>query len=536
MAWSTLAHPAWGRRLLPLSLLGLLLVPHSLAAQTYSSADQVRNLYRKYLNREPTQTELTQWVWSFQKGMALSEAQATFLASDAYFNRYARSGSSFISGMFTDVLGRAPTSVESLQWLHRLNSSQGDRAKLVREFLLAVQGQVPQSRPSAATTPPPPAPRQPDQLVPIAGLLHNSIEQELGGTGQGRQLSMMSRNLINASRSLENAGTTGTVVYRQALSDVQTALTAVEKQLSQLHFTAQDSSNYLNRFKSVYEGLGGTVPDLAALPQAPPKLSPNQIDSTLYAAYLQLSTSMLSDLQQLMLLFNSTTVQDAQSSQLVRDIEFFRAQTTAVHQTLAVGQDKQDLRHEVLELRALAEGITQRMRQSGRVGRVAQRWQLVQEDVAEIGKLVGVSVGPTIDPGQPVLLNLPTYHQLPYQVQRPTPAQMSSEAIPITDQAIAHLDAFVAGFNRFLHLSPRVPALQAQARQLRVMFGQLRQELANGSPPELITAQLNQIDQALRAVSNLWVRTVQERQLTNTPDLNGITGALQNLKRVYGQG
>ena len=108
MGSSRLGRSAIGSTLVSLSLLGCVcFVPYAWG-QSYSSADQVRNLYRKYLNREPTSNELTQWVWSFQKGLSLGDAQATFLASDAYFDRYARSASSFVAGMFTDVLGRPP--------------------------------------------------------------------------------------------------------------------------------------------------------------------------------------------------------------------------------------------------------------------------------------------------------------------------------------------------------------------------------------------------------------------------------------------
>ena len=281
--------------------------------------------------------------------------------------------------------------------------------------------------------------------------------------------------------------------------EIQAALAAVQRQLSPLQFAAQSSTIYLNRFQTLYEALGGTTTTLVALPAATPTVGPNQVDRELYTTYIQVSSGMLSDIQQLVLVLENAAVGDTMASQLVRDIEFFQSQATAVHQSLSVGEDKQQLRHELLRLRALSQGITQMMQQAGRVGRVAQRWQLIVEELAELGELVGISAGPTIDPGQPIMLNLPTYHHMPYQVQRPTPAQLSNEAIPIADQAIAHVDAFVTGFNRFLHLSPRVPALQAQARQLRVMLGQVRQEIANGATPQQITSRLDQIDQTLRS-------------------------------------
>ena len=79
----------WGR----ISVLaGLLLM--SLAGpsrgQVYNSAEFVRSLYQRYLQREPSSNELTQWVWAFQKGTTLTDAQVTFLSSEDYFVRQGR--------------------------------------------------------------------------------------------------------------------------------------------------------------------------------------------------------------------------------------------------------------------------------------------------------------------------------------------------------------------------------------------------------------------------------------------------------------
>ena len=45
----------------------------TIAAQAYNSADFVRSLYQRYLKREPSSNELTQWVWAFQKGTTLTD-------------------------------------------------------------------------------------------------------------------------------------------------------------------------------------------------------------------------------------------------------------------------------------------------------------------------------------------------------------------------------------------------------------------------------------------------------------------------------
>ncbi len=500
----------------------------SLSAQVYNSSDHVRNLYRKYLDREPTSNELTQWVWSFQKGLSLSDAQATFLSSDDYYSRRGRNPNSFVSGLYAEILNRAPSANEASQWVRSLNANRGDRAKLVREFLQAAQ----QESSAATALPAGESSQRQGQLVATARVLRNSIEQELGGTHQGRQLAVMSRNLVNASRSLELAPQTPPATYQQALDDVQAAFGAVAGEMAQLHFSAPTSSTYLTQFEQILATLGSTASRPTPLPPAnrPPS---GGIEAQLYNQLVQTSTTLLADTNQAVYLLRNSAGQNSAQTQLLRDVEFFYSQATALHQTLQEGMPKHEVRHGVLRLRALSQGVSRTMQTTSQIGWVAQRWDIVSRDLQQLGELVGVSLGPTIDPGQPVLLNAPTYYQLPYQVQRPTTAQLSSQAIPLTDQAMAHVDALVVGFNRFLPLSPRVPALQAQARTLRMSLGQFRQELAGGSSAEQLKLQLSQINQSLQALNATWTRTVQERQLTNAPDLSDIAGSIQSLSQIF---
>ena len=116
-------------------------------AQVYSSADYVRSLYHKYLNREPSSNELTQWVWAFQKGTTLADAQVTFLSSDDYFVRQARNPNSFVTGLYAEVLNRRhPGGGGGLG--QESPAAPGQREKLVRQFLQAAQQDV-----DAATAP-----------------------------------------------------------------------------------------------------------------------------------------------------------------------------------------------------------------------------------------------------------------------------------------------------------------------------------------------------------------------------------------------
>lgn len=522
-------------------------------AQAYNTADYVKNLYSKYLNREPTSNELTQWVWSFQKGLSLHEAQATFLSSDEYFRRYARDPNAFISGLFTDVLERAPSPHESLRWSHSLNVSGDNRTKIVRDFLKASAAHI-----SQTTGPPPVNPageqegRQEDErqeqevdeegdgaehdsrLVAMASLLHGAIDEELGGTWQGQQLAIMSRNLVDATRNLEQANQEARSLYQNASDDVRAALTAVDRKMGQVHYSARTSGTYLERYK---EMLGTTGEEIAVMKPLPMAKLPgvDSVGSDVYDSYVVLSRALLSDTKQAIDLIRNASARNSGSGQLLKEIEYFQSRAKSVQRSLSEGMTEEDLRHEVQRLQATSRGIVGLLQRTGQVGLIAHRWEIVLDDLERMGELVGISPGSVIDPGQPVLINLPTYHHMPYQVQRPSLEELSKEAKPRIDQAIARIDAFVIGFNRFLHLSPRVPALQSQARRLRMLLAQFREKLAQETATSELKSDIKQIDESLQTVRSLFARVVRERRLSNTPDLTGISQAIERVKEIFDQ-
>ena len=192
------------------------------------------------------------------------------------------------------------------------------------------------------------------------------------------------------------------------------------------------------------------------------------MDAGLYNEVLRLNTALSSDTQQLLFVLRSMFNADDYHRQLLRDVEFFYAQIDAFEHSMRVGMPCHDGRAYVIRLRASAEGVSQGMRSNVPAGGVVQRWVVVNQDLQQLAGMVGVSMGSVVDLGQPVLFNSPTYSQLPYQVQRPMPPRTPRAMITAIDQAVAQVNAFTVGFNPFLPFYPQVPALQTQARSLRL--------------------------------------------------------------------
>lgn len=523
-------------------LMGVALVSlvSTAGAQVTSSADQVRSLYRKFLNREPSSNELTQWVWAFQKGLSLTDAQVTFLGADEYYARYARNPSSYVTGLYADVLNRAPSSNEVSAWVERLNVTfRGDREKLVGEFLAAVERDAAQRAPlptaPPASAPSPPAlPRLEEQLVALARLARDAVETELGGTAQGRQLALLSSNLVAASSQLARMTTATTSEAAQAYQDLRAARTALDQDLRPVQVAAPNVTAYLDRFDRLLVTLPVAASVPAALPAAPTtSASTAQRDARWYQEVLRAHQLTARDTEQLLYVLRSMDSPDAFHGQLLRDIQYFSSQLDALDQSLRWDVPSAEVRSHVLRLRVLGAGVSEQMRREAPASQVLQRWNIVTQDLQQLSRAVGLGTGMAIDPGAPVLFNAPTYYQLPYQVQRPAPVHVPADALPLIDQTVAQLNAFVVGFNQFLPYYPQVPGLQAHARRLRLSLLQFRQELAGSGTPQGLKTRLAEINQALDALVASWKQTIQATGLKNAPEISDILVSLQKANQVF---
>lgn len=496
--------------------------------QNYNSAEYVRGLYYKYLGRAPSNDELTQWVWAFQKGTTLADAQQTFLSSDDYFARCGRNPNTFVAGLYSEILNRVPNQAEAAAWVGNYNTFRGDRQRLVREFTKAAQLELNRRQPLQM----PVTTTQEGQLSVTASLLRDALEDEVGGTPQGRQVLLMSRNLVNASRSFDALPVNAVPAREQAYRDVGAAVSALQSAMATQVYSAPTSSAYLDRFQQIYRsqpGLPayspGLPPDYSYRPSVP---SDAMSDGT-YNAVLQANAALSSDTQQLLYMLRNAPPGDLGSQQLLRDVEYFYSQVDALSHSVGVGSSMSDVRSRVLRMRAFAGGITQTIRQVRPTTQIVGRWNLITQELQQLGSLVGVSMDTAVDPYQSVLLDMPTYSQFPYSVQRPRPPQMPYNMVSTVDRAVGEMNAFIVGYNQYLPYEPQVASLQAQARTLRMTLLQLRQDLSSNTDTRTTQKRMAQVNQQLQALTTSWQRVLAATQLNGTPDLLQVTLAVQQL-------
>jgi len=95
----------------------------------------VNSWYQQYLRRTVDPDGLSVWVNMLRNGVAQEEVQASILGSDEYWRQQGGRHSSWIVGLYRDVLGRQPSPQEVRIWDRHLHEYGGDRDRMARIFL-----------------------------------------------------------------------------------------------------------------------------------------------------------------------------------------------------------------------------------------------------------------------------------------------------------------------------------------------------------------------------------------------------------------
>jgi hypothetical protein len=495
------------------------------SAQAYDLRDYVAGLIGSYLGREPRPDEVESWVYNIRTGTPPSELQIGLLASDEYFTRQGRNNGRFIVGLYNQILNRNPTPPEVANWLQALAQVNGDRTQLVRSFLTAAQPEL-ASQPAVAAAPADPG----SQLLNAGRVLLNAVQSELGGTAAGRQIAVRVSALLGASQALRDYLATPNYAPARAwqlYGEAEAAYHGVQDALRGLHFAAPTTGQSLGRAGQLLAAVRATIPN------PPPVAAPAVgIDQAAFDRYARGLAELSRDSQRMENLLRGGLTRDSDHNRLLRDADYFASQVEALRGAVRVGADLDDLRRRFYRLRELANGISYQVRGGRPAGQIQQTWHEVTDELLRTGEALGVASGIGADPDRPVLVNPPTFAQAPYLPVPPAGHAVPAEAVEAADQAIAQVDAFAAGLNRYLLSDPAVPQVQAQVRALRNSLALLRQEATGGSTGRQLRARLDEVNGLLQQTSQTWGQTVRSGRVPGAPDLGGVAGAIDRLNLV----
>lgn len=116
------------------------LTPYAPVAPNSNATQMVWHWYRRYLHRRPDPDGLRNCVTQLQSGQTPMAVKAGLLGSGEYYQDHGNNPEGFITGLYADVLGRAPSPRGLGYWLNQLNADGGNRQQMALDFLKWVQG------------------------------------------------------------------------------------------------------------------------------------------------------------------------------------------------------------------------------------------------------------------------------------------------------------------------------------------------------------------------------------------------------------
>jgi uncharacterized lipoprotein YbaY len=131
----TLAPVSYGATTLPNNINN----SNTVGYPIYNSSveQQVTAAYERYLGRVPSAVELAVWTKATNGVATLNDVQAQVLGSQEYFDRVGNNNLAWLERVFTEILGRNPSSDELNQWLRRFGEVRYSRTELLRQLRLA---------------------------------------------------------------------------------------------------------------------------------------------------------------------------------------------------------------------------------------------------------------------------------------------------------------------------------------------------------------------------------------------------------------
>lgn len=100
--------------------------PDAVAAMLAHSAEhfayEINNIYQQFLGRGADTAGEQYWVAQMQQGLTQEQLEADFIGSAEYIANHGGQGTGWVTGMYNDLLGRAPDSAGLTHWVNSLQS------------------------------------------------------------------------------------------------------------------------------------------------------------------------------------------------------------------------------------------------------------------------------------------------------------------------------------------------------------------------------------------------------------------------------
>jgi Domain of unknown function (DUF4214)/Cysteine-rich secretory protein family len=112
-------------------------VANAITSSTEYRSKLIAGSYAHYLLRAPDAVGLRNWLAAMNRGITISQMESGFIASSEYFAKAGNTNSTWVTKLYSDVLGRAASPAEVAKWTAQLNAGTVSRTKVAMGFLLS---------------------------------------------------------------------------------------------------------------------------------------------------------------------------------------------------------------------------------------------------------------------------------------------------------------------------------------------------------------------------------------------------------------
>lgn len=502
----------------------LMLSGGSLQAQTASQRRFIGDLYQAYFQREPSATELQEWLSWFQRGNSAEEIHASFISSEEFFNRMRRNTDRWLAEVFRIVVGRSPSGQELRYWRDRYQALRLDRRAFGLEFLKAMGNRRPGS---GAIAPSNTLESLGSQVYSQARSLRSAILSEF--SNDATVLRLQANSLVTAASRIRAA--TGQAnpdlsQVRQTVLDARSAFLGVQAGLrgqyggfeSQLYLSqVKDSLQRLSREAGI-EGSGGVGGPPGYYPPAgipgwpSPDRPGNDWDSQQWRTLNRSTRALSSEVNSLYYLLQNLARQDYRYQALAADMQWYAGRVSDLSDAVNDGRGQGRLRRLLRELQQKSEEFSRRI--AGQRVDVRLRQGLFQVDLhlAQIQAVVGGDGAgvPSVPPSYPAA---PDYRPLLLEI----------------DRAIAECDRLIAIYSAYVIFGRPVQVYLADLRSVRQQLQVLRAVVTSNDQAQ-IRRQINSTTGSISRLEQPWSQLRRSVNTSNAADMSGLSAAAARIQ------
>lgn len=493
----------------------------------------LNQLFAQEQQRQPTSLELNRYSEVYRQQGAL-EAYITFYSTDDYFiSQGQRNLQVYVTRLYQAFLGRNPRPDELRFWVFQFQQPGWNRKELVRQFCQANHvTQLPSYAPSQPTFQVPGRVREiSSELISRIDMLIVLVRGELGESRLGRRVVAQAQKLLSIAKQAEpivlDAGSTF-AQKKIVIDNLESNLQDLERVYYQIPGATSHSQPTLQQISQLFTAL-----KLAVLgsPQRPPGTQRPPIPSRPPRPPVQVPEvrSLLESSRDLVRLLQRYQSLTPYYNSLFRDAQGLNVQVESVDRMIRQQQARSQIRNALAQVQSQANSISPKMRQVD--NGIRNAWWNVQDQLRRALAVYGLSNNVPANPSQPVIVDRPSWGQLPYQPTPTRPARPNRNLVRRIDELTPRVDAYIDALRPMARRNGEVRRVVSNLRDLSHSALELRQKASENAPGRQVANALDSLISQYELTERAVTRMVATDASLNSPLFYQIGSTVEQIRR-----